>query len=112
MKNIVESGDLMNFVFIPSTTVKAFVDVINTYASGPVAVYLGWMLLHYFAAHAYSKYCVNWSIVGFFMSPFVTTTPICRGISWVIYEGSNTITYMWVLVGTTISIYLTKQRVQ
>ena len=84
--------------------------IFQDYLQGPFALYAGWILIHYLAAHAYSTYCVNWSWYGFLSSPLITTTPICRGLSWVIYEGSNTISHVWVLIGTTLSVYLVKKR--
>jgi hypothetical protein len=84
--------------------------IFQDYLQGPFALYAGWILIHYLAAHAYSTYCVNWSWYGFLSSPLITSTPICRGLSWVIYEGSNTISHVWVLIGTTLSVYLVKKR--
>jgi len=89
--------------------INEFVGSIEPYLRGPFGIYLGWVMIHYLAAHAYSEYCVNWSWYGLISSPFISTTPICRGLSWVIYEGSNTITHIWVFLGTTISVYLSKK---
>jgi hypothetical protein len=33
------------------------------------------------------------------------TSPLCKGLSWFIYEGSNTLSNIFVLVGTTASNY-------
>lgn len=87
--------------------VVALTAMFQPYLRGPIAVYIGWIMIHYLAAHAYSTYCVNWSWYGFIASPFLSTTPVCRGISWVIYEGSNTMAHLWVMVGTTLSLYMT-----
>tara|TARA_Y100000816_G_C26103652_1_gene585644 strand:- start:1426 stop:1740 length:315 start_codon:yes stop_codon:yes gene_type:complete len=91
---------------ISELNMNEFVVSITQYLQGPFAIYLGWIIIHYLAAHAYSEFCVNWSWYGLITSPFISTTPICRGLSWVIYEGSNTITHLWLLLGTTISLYL------
>jgi hypothetical protein len=34
------------------------------------------------------------------MSPFLTATPHCQGLRWVIYNGANIINNMWIVVGT------------
>ncbi len=85
-------------------------EILQNYLQGPVALYGGWIVMHYLAAHAYSTYCVNWSWYGFLSSPLITTTPICRGLSWMIYESANTISHVWLLIGTTLSVYLVKKR--
>jgi len=90
--------------------IMANTELFQTYLRGPFALYTGWIIMHYLASHAYSTYCVNWSWYGFLSSPFITSTPVCRGLSWVIYEGSNTISHVWVLIGTTLSLYLVKKR--
>jgi len=97
--------------FLGIDALSAVVENVRPYLQGPVAMYAGWTTLHYMTAHAYSNYCVNWSMSGFLMSPFTVTTPMCRGMSWVIYEGSNAITYFWVVMGTTASVYMTKRNV-
>jgi len=66
-------------------------------------IYLTWIILHYFASHLYIKFCVPASFLGFVVSPFLTTTPHCQGLRWIIYNGANTINNMWVIIGTWIS---------
>jgi hypothetical protein len=65
-------------------------------------IYLLWIYLHYFASHLYIEYCVPHTIKGFIMSPFMVSTPHCKGLRWIIYNGGNNITNMWSLVGTWI----------
>ncbi len=77
----------------------------------PIIVYWAWASMHYLAVHAYSYYCTNWSIWGYITSPFVTTSPLCKGLNWFIYESSNTLSNIFVLVGTTASLYLMKFKV-
>lgn len=89
--------------------VNQYIGMIGRYLQGPFGIYLTWVMIHYFAAHAYSEYCVNWSLYGLISSPFISTTPICRGLSWIIYEGSNTITHIWLFLGSTMSVYLSKK---
>jgi hypothetical protein len=63
-------------------------------------VYILWILLHYFASHLYIFYCVPNTYIGFFMSPFMTMTPHCQGLRWIIHNGANIIDNMWIILGT------------
>ena len=63
-------------------------------------VYLLWIFFHYLASQLYIKFCVPSNIVGFLISPFLTATPQCQGLRWVIYNGADIINHMWILLGT------------
>jgi hypothetical protein len=63
-------------------------------------IYLMWILLHYFASHLYVKLCTPSNLWGFFMTPFLTSTPYCQGLRWVIYNGANMINHMWIILAT------------
>lgn len=63
-------------------------------------VYLLWICLHYFASHLYVKFCVPNTLIGFMMSPFMTATPHCQGLRWVVYNAANMINNMWVVCGS------------
>ena len=63
-------------------------------------VYLLWILFHYLASQLYIKFCVPSNVFGFLISPFLTATPQCQGLRWVIYNGADMINHMWVLLGT------------
>lgn len=63
-------------------------------------VYFIWIVMHYTASHMYTKLCVPETWYGFFISPFLTSTPHCQGLRWIVYNGANTINSMWVLIGT------------
>ena len=65
-------------------------------------IYLLWILLHYVAAQLYIKFCVPNTFVGFLMSPFMTATPHCQGLRWIIYNAANMINNMWIILGTWI----------
>jgi hypothetical protein len=41
-----------------------------------------------------------WTVVGFLLSPFMTATPHCHGLRWVVYNAANMINNMWILCGT------------
>jgi hypothetical protein len=63
-------------------------------------VYLLWIFLHFFSSYLYTKLCVPTTFFGLLMSPFLTATPHCQGLRWIIYNGANIINNMWPIVGT------------
>jgi len=65
-------------------------------------IYLLWILLHFTASHLYINLCVPKTIVGFLMSPFMTATPHCQGLRWVVYNAANMINNMWIMFGAWI----------
>jgi hypothetical protein len=65
-------------------------------------IYLLWILLHYFASHLYVKLCVPSTFFGFIMSPFMTATPHCQGLRWIVYNAANMINNMWIVFGAWI----------
>ena len=65
-------------------------------------VYLLWICLHYFASHLYVKLCVPNTVIGFIMSPFMTATPHCQGLRWIVYNAANMINNMWIVCGSFI----------
>ena len=71
-------------------------------------VYLLWIFLHYFASHLYVKMCVPNTVIGFVMSPFMTATPHCQGLRWVVYNAANMINNMWIVCGTWVCSTLLK----
>jgi hypothetical protein len=72
-------------------SVKIFINV-----SG---IYLVWIFLHYLASHLYVKLCVPSTIIGFLLSPFMTATPHCQGLRWIVYNAANIINNMWIILG-------------
>lgn len=69
----------------------------------PSAIYILWIVGHFVAANIYAYHCTHLSFTGFFISPFITGTPYCRGILWIATKGSDVITNMWILIGTTLT---------
>jgi hypothetical protein len=65
-------------------------------------IYLLWIFLHYIASHLYVKFCVPNTVIGFFMSPFMTATPHCQGLRWIVYNAANMINNMWIILGAWI----------
>lgn len=64
------------------------------------SIYVLWICLHYFSAHLYVSFCVPNTMVGFFMSPFMISTPHCQGLRWIVYNAASIVDNMWLLVGT------------
>ena len=93
---ILQKGYII-LVFVFQTTCKVVKYIISF--SG---IYLLWIILHYFASHLYIRFCVPQTIIGFLISPFLTATPHCQGLRWVVYNGGNFINNMWVVLGTWI----------
>ena len=69
-------------------------------------VYLLWIFLHFVASYLYTKLCVPTTFFGLLMSPFLTATPHCQGLRWIIYNGANVINNMWLIVGTWLCAYV------
>ena len=70
-------------------------------------IYIVWIFLHYIASHLYIKLCVPNTISGFLMSPFMTATPHCQSLRWIVYNAANMINNMWLILGAWIcSTYL------
>jgi len=67
------------------------------------SIYFLWIFLHYTSSHLYIKLCVPDTIIGFVLSPFMTATPHCQGLRWIVYNGANMINNMWIILGTWIT---------
>jgi hypothetical protein len=67
-----------------------------------VGIYVTIVILHYYSAHAYAWYCTPAGWYGFFVSPFIVTTPHCRALRWSIQQFSTNIESMWTILGTWI----------
>jgi len=65
-------------------------------------IYLVWIFLHFIASHLYVRLCVPNTLIGFLLSPFMTATPHCQGLRWVVFNAANMINNMWVILGTWI----------
>jgi hypothetical protein len=65
-------------------------------------IYLLWICLHYISSHLYIKICVPNTVIGFIMSPFMTATPHCQGLRWIVYNAANMINNMWIILGAWI----------
>jgi hypothetical protein len=61
-------------------------------------LYVGWIVAHYIATHAYVKWCTPYTFWGIISSPFLASAPHCIGLRWAIHTGGNNIMAMWVII--------------
>lgn len=87
-------------------TIVSYVCLLTKFLIKISGVYLFWIGLHYIASHLYIHFCVPSNFFGFLISPFMTASPHCQGLRWIIYTGANTINNMWVILGTWLCSYL------
>jgi hypothetical protein len=72
-------------------------------------IYLLWIFLHYIASHLYIHLCVPNSWYGLLLSPFLVETPHCKGLRWIVYNGANIVSNMWIVLGSWLcTILITK----
>ena len=98
-----EIGSILNNVY---TFVKDILTVCKKIAYKFLqvsALYLFWVVVHYFAAHLYVEYCTPDSVLGLIISPLLSPAPHCKMLRWAIATGGNTIDMMWVVVGTWVA---------
>lgn len=100
-KNIINKSLRYNYMQLLKDNYYKNKLIMNT-----IFVYFTWITIHYISTHLYSHYCTKLSLWGYIMSPIIVTTPICRGLSWIIYTGSDKIFNMWNLLGSFILNYI------
>ena len=71
-----------------------------------IGIYICYMVCHYLASHLYAEFCVPKSFIGFIQSPFVAVLPHCQALRWIIYNGGNTLSLMWTVLGAWILLKL------
>ena len=81
---------LVTFIFLNAGSILAYRVAI---------IYTAWIAAHWVATHLYSTYCVPKSFSGFFQSIAYSPTPVCSGLRWVIYNGGESISTAWLVVG-------------
>ncbi len=72
--------------------------IFQSYAFKMVVVYLICIMSHFAAAHLYTYFCVPFSFYGFFISPFMTLSPQCQALRWIVYNSGTTINLMWFML--------------
>jgi hypothetical protein len=97
LENIVHNSD---FIVERIYNIFSHIQNIFKFIFGVSGIYLAWICLHYFASHLYVKFCVPKTVMGFLLSPFMTSTPHCHGLRWVVYNAANMINNMWIVCGT------------
>jgi hypothetical protein len=80
---------------------KAFISIWNL-----SSVYILWIFIHYIATYVYVYYCTPVTVLGFLAAPFIIATPHCTGLRWCIARGAETISTMWVVLGTWLAAKL------
>ena len=108
-KNITVSDNLNEIQNEQLTTIKYVCNfLIRTfhYLYVITKMYIIWICLHYVASHLYIYLCVPDTIWGFMASPFMSITPQCQVLRWIIYNGANMINSMWIIIGSWISSLL------
>ena len=83
-------------------TIYSFVDLFG--------IYLLWICLHYAASQLYVPLCAPNDVKGFVLSPFIAPAPHCQALRWLIYNGGNSISAMWIIFGTWCLSYLSPIR--
>jgi len=73
-----------------------------------VAFYVIWVIMHYIASNLYSSMCAPLSWSGIFQSVFLTATPHCQGLRWIINTGGTTINSMWLLLAGWVLLQMGK----
>jgi len=77
-----------------------------------LGIYACYIVCHYLASHLYTEFCVPQTFIGLVQSPFVAVLPHCQALRWIIYNGGNTLSLMWTVLGAWIILkignYLTK----
>jgi hypothetical protein len=94
-KEIIYDKSFKFVIYCCNFTYKTIIFIVK--ASG---VYLLWIFLHFIASHLYINLCVPKTVLGFIMSPFMTATPHCQGLRWIVYNAANMINNMWIILGT------------
>jgi len=71
-----------------------------------IGIYFVWIIIHYISSQFYICLCVPNSIYGFMISPLLAPSLHCQALRWCIYNGGNTITNMWLTLGSWIAAKL------
>ena len=80
----------------------SFIKKIVLFCKNTFGIYLLWILIHFISVQLYVYFCTPFTLYGFLISPFISCAPHCKALNWAIYNSSNIIEYMWVLIGSWI----------
>ena len=67
------------------------------------AMYVGWVVVHACASHAYAELCAPLTLRGFVLSTVVAPAPHCVALRWAINQGATSVNGMWCWVGASIA---------
>ena len=67
-----------------------------------LGIYLFWIFIHYISANIYPYFCASFTFKGLLTSIFMTQTPHCIAIRYLINNGASAITTMWLAMGSWI----------
>ena len=90
-------------------TFTSFYDRIRDNVPAVILVYFGVVFVHFVCSNIYPSMCCPWTIWGFIMSPFMTVTPHCEGLRWVIHYTGEQIRNAWVWLGGYLVWYFGNQ---
>jgi hypothetical protein len=62
--------------------------------------------VHYLSANVYPYFCVPNTIVGFFTSPFMVSSPHCIAMRWIITKSGDMVCMMWMVLGNAILLQI------
>jgi hypothetical protein len=100
---ILKLVQLIYYIFINSYMLKIY---------KILGIYICYIVCHYIASHLYIEFCVPSTFIGLIQSSFVAVLPHCQALRWIIYNGGNTLSLMWTILGTWLILkignYLTK----
>jgi hypothetical protein len=63
-------------------------------------IYILWIFIFYSASQMHVYFCTPEGIYGFLMTPFLSQTPHCTAIRWMISNGSLHINAFWTLIAS------------
>ena len=86
----------------------AFITIFKNTSVKLVTIYFLWCILHYFASHIYVEIYVPANLYGFMISPFLTLSPHCQALRWIIHNSAHFINNSWILIGAWGCSYLIK----
>ena len=88
---------------------KKFLKFLKTNSIAKLVVfYAVWVTIHYIAANLYPAMCAPATVMGFITSMFLTATPQCQALRWIITTGASNINNLLLLVAGWFLVQLTK----
>ncbi len=70
-----------------------------------ILVYFGVVMVHFVSSNLYPSLCCSWSFWGFIMTPFMSVTPHCEALRWLIHYTGEQIRSVWLWLGGYLVFY-------